>query len=55
MLGDGEQRLIEWIVVSGGNFKTNGRLLPGQRLNNQTKPLDRLQQPLRIVGTFAIA
>ena len=55
MLGDGEQRLIEWIVVSGGNFKTNGRLLPGQRLNNQTKPLDRLKHSLRIMRAFTIA
>ena len=55
MLGDGEQQLIEWIAVRGGNVETSGRLLPGQGLNNQTKPLDRLQQPLRIVGTFAIA
>ena len=55
MLGNGEQQLIEWIVVSGGDFETSGRLLPGQRLNNQTKPLDRLKQSLRIMRAFTIA
>ena len=55
MLGDGEQQLIERIVVSGGNFEPNGRLLSGQRLNNQTKPLDRLKYSLRIMRAFTIA
>ena len=55
MLGDGEQQLIEWIAVRGGNVETSGRLLPGQGLNNQTKPLDRLKQSLRIMRAFTIA